>query len=88
MCRRRQESSLKIKARVWRHPARISDLKAWQELFGIDTLVNMIRAAGLHVEMRMVMDVQNSSREAFAPIIQHPYHGGANQQWKRVPLNL
>jgi len=33
---------------------RISDLKRGKiQLFGLDTLVNMIGAAGLHVEMRI-----------------------------------
>ena len=33
---------------------RISDLKRGKiELFGLDTLVNMIGAAGLHIEMRV-----------------------------------
>jgi len=35
-------------------PPRISDLMRGKiELFGLDTLVNMIGAAGLHVEMRI-----------------------------------
>jgi predicted XRE-type DNA-binding protein len=34
---------------------RISDLmRGWVGLFGLDTLVNMAVAAGLHVEMRVV----------------------------------